>query len=84
MSSLDIDSSHEARELGFADSLRVQRISMGMDQRCVGRRIGVTAAAVSGWECGRRLPKAELIPEISNAYKIDAKKLARLIVTDRK
>lgn len=68
----------------FSDLLREKRISMGLSQRKFARRLGVTGGAVSSWENRRRVPRAETVPDLSNALGLDPCVVARSIVASSK
>lgn len=64
----------------FAALVQMRRIALGLTQRSLGRRIGVTHGAVSSWESGRRLPRAALVPDVAEQLRVTAEQIAELIV----
>jgi len=61
--------------------LRRRRIAMGLNQERLAKKVGVTGAAVSGWENGARVPRAASVPDLSAALQIDVETLANLVMS---
>lgn len=55
--------------MGFAERLKTARVSLGMTQREVAEKLGVTVSTYSGYETGKREPdvlKLKLLARILN------------------
>ena len=55
-------------EQSFGEWLREQRGNCGLSQEKAGKRIGVSGAAVSGWESGATSPDPSRFAEIEATY----------------
>lgn len=47
---------------------RQRRMSASLTQECVAKQLGIGRTAVSMWETGDALPRAEMLPEIARLY----------------
>ena len=54
----------------LCERVRFFREKSGMEQKAFARLIGVTANAISNWECGRSRPDVNLLPAICRALDI--------------
>ena len=54
----------------LCERIRFFREKSGMEQKAFANLIGVTANAISNWECGRSRPDVNLLPAICKALKI--------------
>jgi len=51
------------------NSLKAYREKVGLLQAEAAEALGVTQGAVSSWECGGYMPRADLLPKIATLYK---------------
>lgn len=56
----------------LASNIRTARLSIGLSQTALARRIGTTPAAVSQWEAGRRTPSATRLRSLCMALEVSA------------
>ncbi len=54
----------------LCERIRFYREAAGLEQKAFAARLGVTANAVSNWECGRSRPDVNLLPAICGALGI--------------
>jgi len=47
------------------DTIKTLRIHAGLTQEQLGKLLGLGQSAVSMWEAGERLPRADMLPELS-------------------
>lgn len=57
--------SHSAFD--FPSFLRARRTALGLQQKALGRLLGVTANCISNWEAGRSRPDLSLVPALCHA-----------------
>ena len=53
---------------GLADRLKQQRWQMGLSQRDLAQRLGVSPSIISGYETGERTPSVEILLKLSGIY----------------
>ena len=58
--------------------LRELRLSAGMTQAALGRRVGLPTTVISAYECGRRQPSLEIAGRIIDALGYDVRFARRL------
>ncbi|NUM33395.1 MAG: helix-turn-helix transcriptional regulator [Candidatus Brocadiae bacterium] len=58
----------ELKKLG--KEIKLARIANDLDQKELGDKIGYSAAAVSHWEAGKRIPSYFAIKKIEETFKI--------------
>lgn len=66
--------------MGFTENVKRLRLQCGLTQKEFGESIGVSAATVSTWEIGTRLPRMGVIERIASTYGI----LKSDLIEDRK
>lgn len=49
-------------------SLRAARVNVGLSQKAVAERLGVSNKTISNWENGVTFPPADIIPAICELY----------------
>lgn len=64
-------------DIHFCERFKCLRSLAKLTQADVAERLGVTAQAVSKWECGRNLPDLCLLPEIADMFGVTIDKLFR-------
>ena len=55
----------------FANNLKKLRKEKGLSQRELAERLYVSRTSVNRWECGNRLPDAEMISRLSQVFGVD-------------
>ena len=55
----------------FANNLKKLRTEKGLSQRELAEQLYVTRTSVNRWECGNRLPDAEMITRLSEVLDVD-------------
>lgn len=53
--------------MNFNENLKVIRNNIGMTQKTLGKKIGVTSVTIGNWERGVRQPSFELLPKLADA-----------------
>ena len=59
--------------------LRDLRIASGLTQRNVGDKVGVTAQAISSYECGKRKPSAPVAEEIAKIFNLTTDQMWQML-----
>jgi transcriptional regulator with XRE-family HTH domain len=59
--------------------LRQHRLAKGLTAARIGKRIGVSRAAVSSWETGRCLPHPRYIPKLARVLGLKPMVLIRIL-----
>lgn len=49
-------------------NIKQYRLMLGLSQKELGIKLGVSQKAVSKWETGKSFPKSELLPVISSIF----------------
>ncbi len=62
----------------LCENIRKRRVALGLEQKELAGRIGVTANAISNWERGRARPDINLLPDICSALGISLYRLYSL------
>lgn len=57
-------------QIPLAERIRAERCRGGYTQEELARRLGVTKAAVSKWECGQSAPDIALLPKLASLFSI--------------
>ena len=60
-----------AMSMVFANNLKKLRTEKGLSQRELAEQLYVTRTSVNRWECGNRLPDAEMITRLSEVLEVD-------------
>ena len=60
-----------AMSMVFANNLKKLRTEKGLSQRELAEQLYVTRTSVNRWECGNRLPDAEMITRLSEVLDVD-------------
>ena len=53
--------------MNFSDTLKAMRISLGLTQKSLGEKIGVTSVTIGNWERGARAPSFDLLSKLAEA-----------------
>lgn len=61
----------------FGPFLRQRRLALGLSQRELGERLGVTNKTISKWETGRTFPETSLLPTLSDVLGVAVDELLR-------
>ena len=59
------------------NAIRGARMGVGLTQECAAEKLRVSQSAVSMWETGESLPRAELLPKIAALYNCTVDDLLR-------
>ena len=57
-------------QIPLAERIRAERCRGGYTQEELARRLGVTKAAVSKWECGQSAPDIALLPKLASLFSV--------------
>lgn len=57
-------------QIPLAERIRAERCRGGYTQEELARRLGVTKAAVSKWECGQSAPDITLLPKLASLFSV--------------
>lgn len=66
----------------FMNLLRRHRISRGLNQTDLAKKLGVVPSTVSFWESGDSIPAPKLIPKLARILGIGPMELTRVISPD--
>lgn len=69
-SQLDVINREHKNKNVFAKRFAYLRISSGLMQKDIAKKLGVSIQAVSKWECGRGTPKFEHIPLLASLFDV--------------
>ena len=65
----------------FSENIKRYRKEAGLSQEELASRIGLTAQAISKWECGTSYPDIEMLPIIANIFKVSTDYLLGVDIT---
>lgn len=54
--------------MSFGDRVKTLRRAAGMTQQDIANRLGITAAAVGMWECGKARPRLDTLRELADVF----------------
>ena len=59
------------------DIIKTRRLSLGMSQEDLAKRLGVKRTTVSQWEAGRNTPRTKMLQNIAEALKCSVRELLK-------
>lgn len=70
--------------MNFNENLKAIRNNIGMTQKALGEKVGVTSVTIGNWERGVRQPSFELLPKLADALNTSLDSLLGQHRTERK
>lgn len=67
----------------FMTLLRRHRISKGLSQTALAKKLDLVPSTVSCWESGDSIPSPKLIPKLARILELDVMELTRVIQPDQ-
>lgn len=64
-------------QIQMGNFIRQRRLALGLTQEDLAKRLGISAKAVSKWECGRGAPDMENLSTLASALGVDVTSLLR-------
>lgn len=62
----------------IAETVKIRREELGLDQAELGRRVGVGQQTVSRWESGRAVPRPDRLPALAEVLGLDSEYVHRM------